>query len=528
MASNTDPAATGHELTLGDIASAIDRHGRERVPLLDRLWGYYRNPERALPTGGLRPLAGGAWDALSTGPAAPRLAQAAGLPERLRVAGREVVIENDIAWRLHAMVDLLFGRSVRVSLPDTGSGARPGAEAGAESAAELGDGSGLGELIERLIDQVWEASGGLLLMQDAALLGHIYGHVDLVLRVDEPRLRELVDSAGLTGGGGLVEPVEAAWLGLIAACFTIEVVEPRRGVAIDDGRGGLGAYVIHTPARPAGVAAGRGWWQKITGATLRTTALPGGQIEVFEPGRRRVFEAGAVVLDERSDLLGDRLAVTRMHNLAQPLTPEGLSEVEPLIPLQDELNTRLSDRAARVTLQSFKMYLAKGLDGFDRVPVGPGQVWSTDNPEASVESFGGDAASPSEDRHIAEVREAMDKISGVPPLAGGVVQGKIGNLSSGTALRITLLAAVQKTLRKRATYGRGIVAISGLVLRALAAAGVRGLEGASARVRLHWPETLPIDEAETVATARAKVDLGVPRSIVLAELGYGERDPGVQ
>ncbi len=39
-----------------------------------------------------------------------------------------------------------------------------------------------------------------------------------------------------------------------------------------------------------------------------------------------------------------------------PLSYEGLSDVEPLIPLQDELNTRLSDRANRVTYQAFNMF----------------------------------------------------------------------------------------------------------------------------------------------------------------------------
>jgi hypothetical protein len=49
------------------------------------------------------------------------------------------------------------------------------------------------------------------------------------------------------------------------------------------------------------------------------------------------------------------LPVVHIQNLAQPYYYEGLSDVEPLIPLQDELNTRLSDRASRITFQSFKM-----------------------------------------------------------------------------------------------------------------------------------------------------------------------------
>ena len=83
-----------------------------------------------------------------------------------------------------------------------------------------------------------------------------------------------------------------------------------------------------------------------------------------------------------------------MQNMSQPFRFEGLGEVEPLVPLQDELNTRLSDRASRVTMQTFKMYLARGIDGFDATAVGPGQIWSTDNLDASIEGFGGERRQP--------------------------------------------------------------------------------------------------------------------------------------
>src|SRR5690606_4574016 len=125
---------------------------------------------------------------------------------------------------------------------------------------------------------------------------------------------------------------------------------------------------------------------------------------------------------------GGRVPVVHVQNVAQPYRYEGLSEVEPLIPLQDELNARLSDRASRVTMQSFKMYLVKGIEGFDAMPVGPGQIWCTENAQASIEAFGADASSPSEESHIKEIRDALDKTSGVPPLATGVVQGRVGNL----------------------------------------------------------------------------------------------------
>ncbi|HHN79127.1 MAG TPA: phage portal protein [Phycisphaerales bacterium] len=249
--------------------------------------------------------------------------------------------------------------------------------------------------------------------------------------------------------------------------------------------------------------------------------------EVFGPGVRVVYHGDALVRRESSVLLPGVVPVVHIQNLSQPFRYEGLSEVEPLIGLQDELNTRLSDRASRVTMSSFKMYLAKRLDGFDGAPVGPGRVWMTDDPDASIEAFGGDTSSPSESEHIEQVREAMDKISGVPPLAGGVVRAKIGNLSSANALRITLMSLLAKTARKRVTYGAGIERVCRMVLTALDAAGVLRTHPADRGVRLVWPDPQPVDPGDAVVSAERKVALGVERDRVLAELGYGPGDAGV-
>ncbi len=83
-------------------------------------------------------------------------------------------------------------------------------------------------------------------------------------------------------------------------------------------------------------------------------------------------------------------------------------------------------------------------------------MWQTDNPDASIDEFGGDSDSPSETAHIDEIRQAMDKTSGVTPVAAGILRNRIGNLSSGNALRVTLMGLLAKTQRKRVTYGRGI------------------------------------------------------------------------
>jgi len=475
------------------LALVLDEHEKGRVPRLARFWAYYRNAATLSTT---------AASGSSNGPVQRRHAQEAGLPDRFRLGrgadaddrapGREIVIENDIAWRVQAMVDFMFGRPVRI-----------GSVASDEA---------LRGQIDALLDAVWERSGGIALFQDMALLGHVYGHVDLLLRVDW---------RGLRAAAGRGAPLEE-----LAPLFRIEVIEPTRGAPVlnpGDYRV-IDAYAIRARQTLNDMAPDPSALPWKRGSRIRRTR---DWVEVHTPGARRVIVDGDVVEEIATPWTGGEVPIAHIQNLSQPFRYEGLGEVEPLMPLQDELNTRLSDRASRVTLQSFKMYLAKGLDGFERGPVGPGIVWSTDNPAASIQAFGGDGASPSEDAHIEQVREAMDKQSGVPPLASGVVRARIGNLSSANALRVTLMGVLSKTARKRVTYGRGIERMCALVLGAIDAAGAAQITQRDRRVRLDWPDPVPGSPRDEVDAARGKVELGVGRERVLHELGYPAGDAGV-
>jgi hypothetical protein len=146
------------------------------------------------------------------------MAQERGLPPRVTgrsvdgvsaaTGRREVVIENDIGWRIGTMVDFMFGSPVRIE--------------------SLSDDEGLKDSIEGVLERVWERSGGISLMQDIATLGHVYGYVDLLVRVDEDLLV-----------GATVETVHEA--------ISIEPIEPRRGVPMvsDSDYRVLEGYAIH-------------------------------------------------------------------------------------------------------------------------------------------------------------------------------------------------------------------------------------------------------------------------------------------
>jgi hypothetical protein len=255
----------------------------------------------------------------------------------------------------------------------------------------------------------------------------------------------------------------------------------------------------------------------------RFTARPAAQgqsvvIDLLTPGKWMRIENGRVIGRGACSL--GRLPIVHIQNTALPFEYAGASDVEPLIPLQDELNTRLSDRANRIALQAFKMYLGIGIDNFTALPVAPGRMWMSDNPDARVVEFGGDASSTAEDEHVREIREAMDKISGVTPIAAGAIKGRIGRLTSAAALRVTMLALLARTEKKRTTFGRGIEEICELALAWLDRAGVFKTDPSERGVRIHWPHPIPANEAEKLQEAEAKQRLGVPTEILLRELGY--------
>lgn len=468
----------------------LARHDAQ-APRLRRLWDYYRNP------------------AIGTRAGRPRLAQECGLPARLTgrpdpldddrfSVQREIVIENDIAWRIHTLVDFLAGRPVSIL-------------SAAPNEARRSE-------IQSLLDAVFEASGGGALIQDAALLCSVYGHVDLLLRTDT------LFTPARPGSSSITRALSRA------ADVRIEPLEPTRAAPLVNSHDfrRLDAMIVrfrreaHEVRRASPVRRFLARRPDPVSDERRTIEV----VEVHSASAWRRFE-DEVLVAEGAHRVGE-VPVVHIQNIAQPFAWEGLSDVEPLIPLQDELNTRLSDRANRVTMQAFRMYLAKGLDGFADAPIGPGQVFATDNPDASVEVIGADAPSPSEESHIEGLREALDKASSVTPVAAGVLRAGVGQLSSENALRVTLLGALAKTARKQATFGRALAHASRLILRAFDEAGLYRTTEAERAVRIVWPEPVPTTERERLDGAIARAELGVPRERVLASIGESPLDPGVE
>ncbi|MDD4889774.1 MAG: phage portal protein [Phycisphaerae bacterium] len=433
------------------LAQQLSLAGAEQAVKFERLMSYYRNDlqdSAALPS---------RVDAGET--ARPYMqAQEFGLPPRItgfrhdtfgaifggdrveNIRRKEVVIENDIGWRIDTMLHYLFGPPVQI--------------------VSQADDPALREQIDQAQAAALAANGGPMFLRQMALFAHVYGFADVVVRMPSPT------PLPRSGGG-------AASAAVGARSLIFELVEADRAIPIlnaEDYRK-CDYYVQHFRQRDNSVDA--------AGAERSLMVT-----EIIGPRAWQRYHDRELVAEGENPL--GEIPVVHIQNLPRPFCYEGESEVERLTPMQDELNTRLSDRANRITFQSFKMYLGRGIDNFEDRPIAPGRMWSTDNPEAGIIEFGGDPGSPSESEHIDQVREAMDKISGVPPVAAGLVRDRLGNLSSGNALRITLSALLSKTAAKRAVYGAGLERLCELALTWLNAAGVLTTTPADRRVQIEW------------------------------------------
>lgn len=471
----------------------------------NKLWEYYTNP--------MYEAAGeiSAGNKISDSSRCYIQAQEYGLPSRItgvspsshgsvlgarsinEVQRKEVVIENDITWRINAVVDFLFGKPISF-------------------VSKSPDGSKRSE-IESILKAVFAANGGIGFFQDMAVLGSVYGFVDCFVRPGDEIIERLISSSS--------RALTLETVLQLAQAIELELIEAPRALPILDENDyrKMRYYVQHFCQKR----------NSVKKDSVLARLFSRGRSSVGNPEVVTVTEitsADAWQRYENGELVSEGqvpwgvVPVVHIQNIAQPYCYEGISDVEPLIPIQDELNTRLSDRANRITFQSFKMYLGKGIDGFENRPVSPGRMWCTDNPDATIEEFGGDSKTPSEDLHIVEIREAMDKVSSVPPMVAGVLKNKLGNLTSAVALRLTLMGMLSKTERKRFTYGEGIKKICRMILNMLDIAGIYQTSIADKGLEIVFPSPLPENVMEKLKEAQIKKELGVPSEQVLRELGY--------
>jgi hypothetical protein len=320
-----------------------------------KLWEYYTNPmvETLVTPGGER----------QSGRCYVQ-AQEYGLPVRITglvhsanggvfgaktvkdVQRKEVVIENDIAWRINAAVDFLFGKPISFI-------------------SKSPDGQKRVE-IESILKAVFAANGAIGFFQDMAVLGSVYGFVDCFVRPGDEiiaRTSGYASAGKRTSSSSQTLPLSSRFAGALeevlqlAQTIVLELIEAPRALPVleENDYKKIRYYVQHFYQKKNALSKKSSFFARLLSPSRRSSDSREvvAVTEITSATAWQRYENRQLVAE--SKLPWGFLPVVHIQNIAQPYYYEGLGDVEPLISLQDELNTRLSDRASRITFQSFKM-----------------------------------------------------------------------------------------------------------------------------------------------------------------------------
>ena len=114
----------------------------------------------------------------------------------------------------------------------------------------------------------------------------------------------------------------------------------------------------------------------------------------------------------------------------------------------------------------------------------------------------------------------------VTPVVAGLLNNRVGNLTSAVALRLTFMGMLNKNERKQYTYSEGIRQICRMVLSILDTANIYHTDAEEREVDIIFPSPLPENMLEKLKEAQIKRELGVPAEQVLRELGYETTEQG--
>ena len=143
----------------------------------------------------------------------------------------------------------------------------------------------------------------------------------------------------------------------------------------------------------------------------------------------------------------------------------------------------------------------------------PGQVMKFDSPDAKLAAitFTSDLAALMQ--FLANLRADMDEVTGVPSVATGRVEALPRGQISGIAIEMLYQRLIAKTKKKRRLYGRLIRDLSQVYLY------FKNPAWLTAKVHIHWPEMLPVDELQVLQALLIKQQLGASNHTIFAEMG---------
>jgi hypothetical protein len=183
-----------------------------------------------------------------------------------------------------------------------------------------------------------------------------------------------------------------------------------------------------------------------------------------------------------------------------PLANEawGQSDLVDVIPINREIDERVSDQADVIRFHADPPIVFRGVTDHAELAVGPGTVWDIPS-DADVKLLEWQGQSVAVGEHIERLYRTLYEVTETPRAAFG----DSGRVLSGVALETELRPIVQRTLRKRAWWTRALRRRSGMVLELARQFGNVRVTGSTRgiddhRIRVLWPPMLPQDDAADV------------------------------
>jgi hypothetical protein len=208
-------------------------------------------------------------------------------------------------------------------------------------------------------------------------------------------------------------------------------------------------------------------------------------------------------------------------NLQPPNSPWGVSDLVDLIPLNRELNERMSDQADVIRYHADPPVVFRGVEEHSDLPVGPGTVWDLPR-DADVSLLEWRGSAPAFQEHVERVLRALYEVTETPRTSFG----DSGRLLSGVALETELQPLIQRTFRKRVGWRAGLRRLNRMLLQMAERLDPELGPGAFApyRTQVVWPPMLPRDDDAEASRNLALVEGGL-RSHRGALEALGELDP---
>lgn len=231
---------------------------------------------------------------------------------------------------------------------------------------------------------------------------------------------------------------------------------------------------------------------------------------------------------EKKNMIGE-IPIVHIPNLQVAGQFYGLSDLEDVIPLNEELNGRLTDISDVVNYQGSPVTVLTGAR-VSQLERGANRMWGL--PEnAEVKNLSLDGALSDSLKYVEMLTDAIHHLGSVPKGIFGTMDDT--GRSSGSALAMRYQPILNRRADKIVTYGEGIQDINRIILKiqALMDAGFnakfRKLEGEKYRSEVVFENPLPRDEAVELEKSRTRLDLGLSsrrRELEMQGLSQSEVD----